>query len=302
MGREKPGKEMTIFIGALVSGILIGVGYGVLAAGLALIFGVMKIVNFAHADFAVLAMYLPTYAFLQWWGIDPFVSAFIAIPIFFLLGYATHRLLMEKIIGRPEAETSSLIITMGFSLVISNMILIIWSGAPRIINQPYTMSTWAIGGILINRAQTYSFFISLGLIGALTLFLNKTLIGKAIKAAADDPEGCGYLGIDLHFVYALAFALGVAITAAGGCLMATYRPFNPFFGETIIITLFACVILGGMTSIAGAVLGGLIIALLQQLSFLVLPIALQNVAVFTVFLLFLYLRPQGILGKKGRLV
>ncbi len=293
---------MQIFIESIISGILIGVSYGVLAAGLALIFGVMKIINFAHAEFAVLAMYFPTYWFLNWWGIDPFISAFLALPIFFVLGYVIHRLLLERIIGTAEAETSTLIITMGLSLLISNLILLGWSGAPRIINQPYTMATWSIGDILINRAQAYSLVISLALIGGLFVFMSKTLIGKAIKAAADDPEGCAYMGINLQFVYAFAFGLGIAVTGAGGCLMATYRPFHPFFGETIIIILFASVILGGMTSITGALLGGLIIGLIQQVSFFVIPIALQNVAVFSVFVVFLYVKPHGILGKRGRVV
>ncbi|OPY76650.1 MAG: High-affinity branched-chain amino acid transport system permease protein LivH [Syntrophorhabdus sp. PtaU1.Bin058] len=293
---------MGMIIEAIISGVLVGVSYAVLAAGLSLILGVIKIINFAHAEFAVLAMYFPTYWFLNWWGIDPFISAFIALPIFFVAGYITHRLLIEKFIGAPEAENLTLIITMGLSLLISNLMLIGWSGTPRIINQSYTMATFSLGDILINRAQTYSLFISLVLIAGLFLVLNKTFIGKAIKAAADDPEGCAYMGIDLHSVYAFAFALGIAVTAAGGSLMATYRPFHPFFGESIIIILFASVILGGMTSITGAVLGGLIIGLVQQLSFLVIPIALQNVAVFTILVLFLYLRPEGILGKKGRVV
>lgn len=293
---------MENLIQLIVAGILTGISYGVLAAGLALIFGVMKIVNFAHAAFAVLAMYLPTFWFLQWWGIDPFVSAFISLPIFFFLGYITQRFLVEKVLGTPEAETSTLIITMGFSLLIENMILVVWSGFPRLINRPYTLATWNIHNILINHAQTYSLLISLILIIALFLFLNKTIIGKAIRAAADDPEGCAYMGINLRYIYGLAFGLGIAITAAGGSLMATYRPFQPFFGETIIVILFASVVLGGMTSIAGAVIGGLIIGLIQQLCTLLLPIALQNLAVFAIFVLCLYIRPYGILGKKGRMV
>ncbi|MGD0623663.1 MAG: branched-chain amino acid ABC transporter permease [Thermodesulfobacteriota bacterium] len=286
----------------IISGILVGVSYAVLAAGLALIFGVMKIINFAHASFAVLAMYFPTFWFLQWWGIDPFISAGIALPLFFILGYLTQRLLIERVIGESESETSTLIMTMGFSLLIDNFILIGWSGAPRIINQPYTLETWRVGKVLVNHAQTYSLLISLVLIGGLFLFLNKTMIGKAIKAAADDPEGCAYMGINLRFVYGVAFALGIAITATGGCLMATYRPFNPFYGESIIVILFASVVLGGMTSIAGALIGGLIIGIIQQLSSLVVSISLQNVAVFMIFVLFLYLRPQGILGKRERLI
>ena len=293
---------MENLIQLIVAGILTGVSYGVLAAGLALIFGVMKIVNFAHAAFAVLAMYFPTFWFLQWWGIDPFVSAFISLPIFFFLGYITQRFLVEKVLGTPEAETSTLIITMGFSLLIENMILVVWSGFPRLINRPYTLATWNIHNILINQAQTYSLLISLILIIALFLFLNKTIIGKAIRAAGDDPEGCAYMGINLRYIYGLAFGLGIAITAAGGSLMATYRPFQPFFGETIIVILFASVVLGGMTSIAGALIGGLIIGLIQQLCTLLLPIALQNLAVFAIFVLCLYIRPYGILGKKGRMV
>jgi branched-chain amino acid transport system permease protein len=262
----------------------------------------MKIINFAHASFAVLAMYFPTFWFLEWWGIDPFVSAAIALPMFFVLGYLTQRILIDRVIGKPEAETATLIITMGFSLLIENLILVGWSGAPRIINRPYTLMTWRVGNILINHAQTYSLLISVVLIVGLFLFLNRTMIGRAIRAAADDPEGCAYMGINLRFVYALAFGLGIAITATGGCLMATYRPFNPFYGETIIIILFASVVLGGITSIAGALIGGLIIGLIQQLSILAISISLQNVAVFFIFVLFLYFRPQGFLGKKERVV
>jgi branched-chain amino acid transport system permease protein len=290
----------------MVSGTLVGVSYGVLAAGLALIFGVMKIINFAHAEFVVLAMYFPTYWFLQWWGVDPFISSIIAFPMYFFLGYIVQQLVIERIFSTGktmlEAETSTLVITMGLSMLIANMILIGWSGAPRMINEPYTTGTWSIGNVFINHAQTYSLFISITLIGGLFLFLNKTLIGKAMKAAADDPEGCAYMGVNLYFVYRLAFAIGIGLTATGGCLMATYRPFNPFYGETIIIILFACVVLGGMTSILGALIGGLIIGLVQQLSTLVVPVALQNVAVFAIFALTLYLLPQGILGKKLRAV
>jgi len=293
---------MEIFIQLMVSGILIGVSYGVLAAGLSLIFGVMRIINFAHASFAVLAMYFPAFWFLKWWGIDPFISAGIALPMFFVIGYFMQRLLLERVMRGSGPQTSTLIMTMGFSLLIENMILIVCSGAPRIINQPYTLATWRVGNIFINHAQTYSVFISLILIVMLFLFLNRTMIGKGIRAAADDPEGCAYMGINLRFVHAIAFSMGIAITAAGGCLMATYRPFNPFYGQTIIIILFSNVVLGGMGSITGALIGGLIIGVVQQLSTLVVSTSLQNVAVFALFVLFLYLRPQGLLGKKGRAV
>ncbi len=293
---------METFIQLLVSGLLMGVSYGILAAGLALIFGVIKIVNFAHAAFAVLAMYFPAYWFLEWWGIDPFISSIIALPIFFVVGYATQRLIIDKVIGTPAAEMSTLIVTMGLSLLIENGILIVWSGAPRIINLPYTLGSFKVGNILLNQAQTYSFFIALVLIAALFVFLNKTMLGKAIRAVADDPESCAYMGINLRNAYCLAFGVGIAITASGGCLIATYRPFNPFYAETIIVIIFACCILGGVTSVQGALIGGIIIGCIQMLSSMVVAVALQNVAVFLLFVLFLYLKPEGLLGKKGRVV
>jgi branched-chain amino acid transport system permease protein len=199
--------------------------------------------------------------------------------------------------GKPESENSTLIATMGISFLIDNLILIMWSGLPRIINEPYTTGTWLIGdNILINQAQAYSFVISSIIITGLFLFINKTMMGRAIKAAADNPDSCAYMG------YALAFAIGIATTASGGCLMATYRSFNPFYGESIVVILFACVVLGGMTSIAGAVLGGILIGLIQQISALLFTISIQNVAIFAIFVLFLYFRPQGILGKKERMI
>ena len=293
---------METFIQLLVSGVLMGVSYGILAAGLAIIFGVIKIVNFAHAAFAVLAMYFPTFWFLQWWGLDPFISSIIALPIFFVVGYLTQRIVINQVIGTPTAEISTLIVTMGLSLLIENGILIGWSGAPRIINLPYTLGSFKVGPILINQAQTYSFFIGLVLIAALFVFLNRTMLGKAIRAVADDPESCAYMGINLRFVYCIAFGVGIAITASGGCLIATYRPFNPFYAETIIVIIFACCILGGVSSVEGALIGGLIIGLSQMLSTMVVPTSLQNVVVFFLFVLFLYLKPEGLLGKKGRAV
>jgi len=293
---------METFIQLLVSGLLMGVSYGVLAAGLALIFGVVKIVNFAHAAFAVLAMYFPAFWFLEWWGIDPFISSIIALPIFFVVGYATQRMIIDKVIGTPAAEMSTLIVTMGLSLLIENGILIGWSGAPRIINLPYTLGSFKVGSILLNQAQTYSFIIALVLIAGLFVFLNKTMLGKAIRAVADDPESCAYMGINLRFAYCLAFGVGIAITASGGCLIATYRPFNPFYAETIIVIIFACCILGGVRSVQGALIGGIIIGCIQMLSTMVVAVALQNVAVFLLFVLFLYLKPEGLLGKKGRAV
>ena len=124
------------------------------------------------------------------------------------------------------------------------------------------------------------------------------MLGKGIKAAADNPRCCAYMGINLRVVYAIAFAIGIATTAAGGSLMATYRSFNPFYGESIVVIIFACVVLGGMGSIAGSLIGAIIIGIIQQVSAMLFSISIQNVAIFAIFVLVLYFRPHGILGKE----
>jgi branched-chain amino acid transport system permease protein len=293
---------MEYVIEVLISGILVGMSYAVIAVGLTLILGVLNIINFAHTSFAVLAMYIPTYTLYQRWGVDPFISAVIAVPMFFILGYIIQRVLLERATGENASEMSTLIITMGLSLLINNLILVIWKGAPRIINEPYTTGTWSFGNVLLNHAQTYSFFISCLIIIGMFIFLNRTMLGLGIKAAADNPQSCAYMGINLRFMYGIAFAIGIATTAAGGSLMATYRSFNPFYGDSIVVIIFACVILGGMGSILGAVIGAIIIGIVQQVSATLFTISIQNVAIFVIFVIVLYFRPQGILGKKERII
>jgi branched-chain amino acid transport system permease protein len=156
--------------------------------------------------------------------------------------------------------------------------------------------------ILLNQARSYAFAMALGLGGAVYVFLTRTDLGKALRAAADEPEAAGYQGIDVRAMHGLAFGIGIALVAAAGGLLATYYPIEPTVAVNFIVLMFVAVVLGGLGSIPGAFVGGLIIGLVQSLTLLVLPFQLQNVGVFIAFLLVLYLRPQGLFGQRLRAV
>jgi branched-chain amino acid transport system permease protein len=159
-----------------------------------------------------------------------------------------------------------------------------------------------VGPVLINQARTYAFAMAVLLALAVYLFLSRTDLGKALRAAADDPEAAGYQGISVPTMHAVAFGIGIALVAAAGGLLATYHPIEPTVAVNFIVLMFVAVVLGGLGSIPGAFAGGLLIGLVQSLTLLLLPLQLQNVGVFIAFLLVLYLRPQGLFGRRLRTV
>jgi branched-chain amino acid transport system permease protein len=173
---------------------------------------------------------------------------------------------------------------------------------PRGIRTAYATQAFALGPILLNQARSYAFAMALGLAAAVYVFLTRTDVGRALRAAADDPEAASYQGIDVRKMHGLAFGSGIALVAAAGGLLATYYPIEPSIAVNFIVLMFVAVVLGGLGSIPGAFVGGLIIGLVQSLTLLVLPFQLQNTGVFIVFLLVLYLRPQGLFGRRARTV
>jgi len=274
-----------------------------MSIGLALIFGVMRVVNFAQGDFMMLGMYL-TYYFAVGHAIDPLLGALIALPPFFLLGLVLHRVLLVHVTGRggQREMDAQLILTLGLSLIITNAVTMILSPTPRGIRTTYATQAFALGPILVNQARTYAFGMAILLALAVYLLLTRTDLGKALRAAADDPQAAGYQGIDVRRMHGIAFGIGIALVAAAGGLLATYYPIEPNVAVNFIVLMFVAVVLGGLGSIPGAFVGGLIIGLVQNLTLLVLPFQLQNTGVFIAFLLVLYLRPQGLFGQRTRAV
>jgi branched-chain amino acid transport system permease protein len=302
---------------ALTAGLLIGSVYALMCVGLGLIFGVMRVINFAQGEFLMLGMYGTLYVY-TWLALDrilgpyvgPIVAAVLAGVLLYFAGILLHRYLLARVTGmrvagsEGEGHYPQLILTLGLSLIIANAGLIFFGSTPQNIRTPLSASAWEIGplvadhvSVFLNKARSVAFLVSIAVAVALFLFIGRTRIGKMLRAAADNPEAATYMGIDVQRAHRIAFGLGCAITALAGGLVATYYPFQPYVGLEFVIIMYAGVVLGGMGSIGGAFWGGLTIGLVQQLSTLVLPVQLQNTAIFVVFLLIVMLRPEGLFGR-----
>ena len=302
---------------ALVAGLLIGAIYGLMCVGLALIFGIMRVINFAHGDFMMAGMYTTFYIF-GYFGVaavfgnmvGPYVAAVLAAPVLFVAGYLVHFFLVSRVSGVKTAELegeghyAQLVLTLGVALIMTNGAMIIFGSQPFSVRTPLAISAWEIGplwgdfvSVFVNKSRTISAAISVAVIATLTWVITHSRLGKALRAAADNPTAAVYMGIDVDRSHRIAFGLGIAVTAIAGGLLATNYSFHPYVGLEYVIVMYAGVVLGGMGSIIGAFWGGMTIGLIQQMSTLVLPTQLQNTAIFVIFLVIVFLRPQGFLGR-----
>ena len=302
---------------ALAAGLLVGCLYGLMCTGLGMIFGIMRVINFAQGDLMMLGMYSTWYLFtgfgiLAFLGaiIGPIVAAILTGPILFVIGYYMHRVLVARVTGirvagsEGDGHYAQLILTLGIALILQNGGLIVFGSEPVSIRTPLSSSAVILGPfwgdyveVFVNKARLVGAVVSIGVVFALFLFVTRTRFGKALQASADNAEAAIYMGIDVDKAYHIAFGIGTAVTAIAGGLVATYYPFQPYVGLEFVIVMYAGVVLGGFGSIIGAFWGGMIIGLVQQMSTLVLPIQLQNTAIFVVFLLVIFLRPQGLFGR-----
>ncbi len=308
------------FLQALVAGLLTGANYGLMCVGLSIIFGVMRVINFAQGDFMMLGMYIAYYAFgslavhaVFGATLSPYVAALLAGPVIFVAGVLVHKCLVSRVTGirgsalEAEGHYAQLILTLGLALVIQNGGLFLFGSAPVSISTPLSYNAWELGplyndqiSVFINQGQSLSAAIVIVVVLGFVLLMSRSRLGKSLRAAADNPEAAVYMGIDVDRAYRLAFGFGVAITAIGGGLLASSYPFQPYVGLEYVIVMYAGVVLGGLGSVVGAFFGGLTIGLVQQLSTLVLPSQLQNTAVFVGFLMIILLRPQGLFGRAAR--
>jgi branched-chain amino acid transport system permease protein len=295
---------------ALAAGLLVGGTYGLMCVGLGIIFGVMRVVNFAHGDFMMLGMYVAYYlvtgfGVLALFGpyVAPIIGAALAGPIVFAIGWVLHKYLIAHVTGarvvsaEAEGHYAQIIMTLGIALILANGGLILFGSQPVSVQTPLSRESIEIGLILLNKARTVGFILAILFALALYLFLARTGLGKALRAAADNPIAAAYVGVDVDHCHRIAFGLGVGITAVAGGLIASSQSFQPYIGFDFVIVMYAGVVLGGLGSILGAFWGGLTIGLVQQMSTLVLPYQLQNTAIFVVFLLIIFLRPRGMFGR-----
>jgi branched-chain amino acid transport system permease protein len=279
---------------SLISGLLIGGVYSLAALGLTLIFGVLGILNFAHGTLMVLGMYL-AYLLFAHLHIDPYLSLVLTIPALFLVGAVIQLVVINRIMTAPAHN--QLVLTLGLALLLENLFLAAFGAEPRAIRSSYTSANLFVGDTLISLPRVYAFVIALLLGGLIYIVLTRTDFGKAIRAVAQDREGAALVGINVPSVQMMTFGLGAAAAGAAGTVIMPFFTVTPTTGATFNITAFVVVVLGSMGNVPGAMLGGILIGLVEALSAAFLPGSAKQLGVFVVFILILLFRPSGLLGK-----
>ena len=287
------GRDPGLVTQAIATGVLLGGVYALVSVGLTLIFGVLGIVNFAQGSMLALAMYM-VHSLVQGFGLPVYVATVLAVPLMFALGYLIQLSLLNKLTMSGSHE-GPLLVTLGLSLFIVNVLLMIYSGRPQSVGSAVDGSL-RIMGALLSWERVIAFLGAVAVTVALTVILRRTSFGLSIRAVASNPSGAMLVGVNVGRVYALTFAIGAACVAVAGGLMAPLVSLTPTVGEQFTILAFVIVVLGGLGNVVGAMIGGILIGLVQTVGSLYLPGTGSLIAVFAVFVLTLFLRPQGIFG------
>jgi len=286
----------TLLLQAGVSGLLSGGVYALVALGLTLVFGVLRIINFAHGTLMMLGMYA-TFFLYSLGGIDPYLSLLLVGPAFFFLGVALERGVIEPNLGAPES--SQLLLTLGVALFLENAALAVFSPDYRSLRLPYASRALHFGDVVVSVPRLIAFGCSIALAVALWLFLKHTDVGKAIRAAAEEREGALLMGIDIRRLYAVAFGIGSGVVGVAGSLVAPFLYVAPDVGDVFNILAFIVVVLGGMGSFLGALLGGFLVGLAESLGAALLPGSLKQLPIFALFVVVLLVRPAGLFGRRS---
>ncbi len=284
---------MAVFLQSLISGILIGGVYALIGIGLTIIFGVMRVINFAHGDLLMLGMYA-TYFLFTLFHIDPFVSIVVTIPLMFLFGALLQKTFINRMLG--ALPQNQILLTIGMGLVMSNSMMLAFTSDYKILSTTYSSSSFNIMGISISTPLLISFGITVVITAALYWFLYRTDTGQAIRATAQDREAAQLMGINVKRMSIIAFGLGTSLAATAGALIAPTYYIFPQVGSVFTLKAFVITVLGGMGSIVGATLGGVLIGIAESVGGVYLGSGWKDVIVFVLFLLVLLFKPSGLLG------
>ena len=280
----------------IVSGIVLGGIYALVSVGLTLIFGVMRVVNFAHGEFLMLSMYLAIglHAAL---GLDPYVGLLPAIPIALAFGVLVYYAVLRPVIGRTHVV--QIFTTLGLSIVLQNAALMLWTANFRQLQLPYADRVIAVWGGVLTLPQLIAFSVAAVFTLVLFAWLKLTYVGKAMRATAQDPNAATLVGIDTRKMFLVAFLVGTTCVAVAGMLMAPVFPTYPTVGLQFALVAFVVVVLGGLGSAVGALIGGLIVAFLDVMGGFYVGTAWKEVLYFVVFISVLLIRPAGLFGQRG---
>ncbi|MFQ3302182.1 MAG: branched-chain amino acid transport system permease protein [Planktomarina sp.] len=286
---------LSLLPAGIINGLMFGAIYALVALGLTLIYGVLHIINFAHGAMLMLAMYMAYFLF-KILNIDPYVAILIVTPAGFVFGYTIYRWGIGKLSGGRDQNI--LLITLGLSIILENSALVFFTGDQQTISLPYSYEAFDLGFLYLSYPKVISFVASLVICLLLWMLMTLTDLGKAIRAVAKQREGARLVGIDVEHVFAVTFGIGVACLGAAGCMLLPIFYVDPYTGNIFVIVAFTIVVLGGMGSIVGALLGGFIIGITESVGGLILGESLGQVGISLIFILILIFRPTGIFGSK----
>jgi branched-chain amino acid transport system permease protein len=290
------------FLNLLVAAVLLAGVYAAMSVGMTIIYGVLKIVNLAHAGFLMLGAYF-VYELYTRLHIDPLLGVLLAFPLFFFIGVALYWLLIRRIPRSDQPTLSSLLLLFGLWLVLQNLGYLIWGNADRAILTPRTFSTFEIGPIIFPTIRLVVFGVALASLAGLEFVLHKTWFGRAVRALMQNSDAGRIAGVNVERTAQVAFGIGIAFAGAAGGLLAMMYSFTPDFGGSFLLRAFVIIVLGGLESFAGVAVGALILALVETFSILVIPSGYQPAIAFSLLVLALVILPDGIAGlwKKRQL-
>jgi branched-chain amino acid transport system permease protein len=286
---------MSTLLNILVIGLWLGGIYGLVSIGLTLIFGVIRITNFAHGEILMVGMYA-TYLAYAWLGLNPYLAVIVVVPVMFVLGVLIQRLLMQPLLNEPLMQMFA---TFGLLIFLENLVLMLSNGVSLGIPSDGRNDVVSIGGVTMSLSHVFAFGASTSIVVVLHLFLQNTMIGKAIRAVTQDRTAAATVGIDVRQIYRLTFGLGTAITGVASVFLTPIYTLSPTIGGNFVLAAFAVVVLGGMGSIWGAYFAGLIIGIIEAAAGFYIAPALKSAVWFLIFIIVLVLRPNGLLGTVG---
>ena len=284
-----------VYLNVAVGGVLTGMVYGLMALGLSVIFGVVRVVNFAHGEMMTIAMFIAVLAFAGL-HLDPLVLLVPIAAVMFVFGYVLQRGLINPFITRPEHTQFLLLVALG--IIIANVLLILFGPDARSVQTSYSYDSFQVGPLIVDAAKVYAGAAAIVFAAALFAFFRFTLIGKAIRACADNHTGALVVGLDVKRLYALTFGLGAACVGAAGTMMVLLVDATPLVGPSYTLLAFVIVITGGLGSMPGALVGGVLIGVTEAVAGLLFTPSAKSMFAFGILVLVLLFRPQGILGKR----
>ncbi len=285
-----------ILVPAVLNGLLTGAVYALVALGLTLIYGVLHIINFAHGALFSAALFAAFFAY-RLLGLDPYIAAILLTPVFFLLGYGLQRFVIGP--AAHGEDRNILLVTLGLAVVIENTLLYAFRADTRTVNLDYAFNVIDIGVAFLSVPRVIAFGVALVVALVLWLILTLTDTGKAMRAVAKEKLGAELVGIDVVHIYAVTFGLGTACLAIAACLLLPTYYVNPHVGNAFVLVAFTIVVLGGMGSVTGSLLGGMFVGVVESLSGLYLGESLGQIGIFVMFILVLLFRPSGLFGERA---